>query len=33
MNFYQLTYFQKVSETNSISRAAEKLLITQPAVT
>jgi DNA-binding transcriptional LysR family regulator len=32
MNFYQLTYFKKVSETNSISRAAEKLLITQPAV-
>jgi DNA-binding transcriptional LysR family regulator len=32
MNFYQLTYFKKVSETHSISRAAEKLLITQPAV-
>ncbi len=32
MNFYQLAYFKKVSETNSISRAAEELLITQPAV-
>jgi DNA-binding transcriptional LysR family regulator len=32
MNFYQLTYFKKVSETGSISRAAEELLITQPAV-
>jgi DNA-binding transcriptional LysR family regulator len=32
MNFYQLDYFKKVSETNSMSRAAEKLLITQPAV-
>jgi DNA-binding transcriptional LysR family regulator len=32
MNFYQLVYFKKVSETKSISRAAEELLITQPAV-
>lgn len=32
MNFYQLKYFKKVSETNSISRAAEELLLTQPAV-
>ncbi|HTZ17682.1 MAG TPA: LysR family transcriptional regulator [Dissulfurispiraceae bacterium] len=32
MNFYQLVYFKKVSETNSVSRAAEELLITQPAV-
>lgn len=32
MNFYQLTYFKKVAETRSISRAAEELLITQPAV-
>jgi DNA-binding transcriptional LysR family regulator len=32
MNFYQLTYFKKVSETRNISRAAEELLITQPAV-
>ena len=32
MNFYQLAYFKKVSETNSITRAAEELLITQPAV-
>jgi len=32
MNFYQLVYFKKVAETNSISRAAEELLLTQPAV-
>ncbi|HMK56664.1 MAG TPA: LysR family transcriptional regulator [Dissulfurispiraceae bacterium] len=32
MNFYQLTYFRKVAETGSISRAAEELLLTQPAV-
>ena len=32
MNFYQLAYFKKVSETKSMSRAAEELLITQPAV-
>ncbi len=32
MNFYQLSYFKKVSERGSISRAAEELLITQPAV-
>jgi len=32
MNFYQLTYFKKVSETGSVSRAAEELFITQPAV-
>ncbi len=32
MNFYQLVYFRKVAETKSISRAAEELLITQPAV-
>ncbi|MGC2062132.1 MAG: LysR family transcriptional regulator [Thermodesulfovibrionales bacterium] len=32
MNFYQLTYFKKVAEIRSISRAAEELLITQPAV-
>ena len=32
MNFYQLAYFKKVSETNSMSRAAEKLRITQPAI-
>lgn len=32
MDFYQLTYYKKVSETGSISRAAEELLITQPAV-
>ncbi|MBA4374304.1 MAG: LysR family transcriptional regulator [Thermodesulfovibrio sp.] len=32
MNFYQLAYFKKVAETRSISRAAEELLITQPAV-
>ncbi len=32
MDFYQLLYFRKVAETKSISRAAEELLITQPAV-
>jgi DNA-binding transcriptional LysR family regulator len=32
MNFYQLVYFRKVAETKSISRAADELLITQPAV-
>lgn len=32
MDFYQLTYFKKVAESGSISRAAEKLLLTQPAV-
>ncbi len=32
MNFYQLVYFRKVAETKSISRAAEELFITQPAV-
>jgi len=32
MDFYQLTYFRKVAEAKSISRAAEELLITQPAV-
>ena len=32
MDFYQLSYFKKVAETRSISRAAEALLITQPAV-
>ena len=32
MNLNQLTYFKAVSETGSISRAAEELLITQPAV-
>lgn len=32
MNFYQLTYFRKVAETRSLSRAAEELFITQPAV-
>lgn len=32
MNFYQLIYFRKVAETKSISRAAEELFITQPAV-
>jgi len=32
MDFYQLTYFKKVAETKSISRAAEELLLTQPAV-
>jgi len=32
MDFYQLSYFKKVAETKSISRAAEELLLTQPAV-
>lgn len=32
MNFHQLTYFRKVAETRSLSRAAEELFITQPAV-
>jgi DNA-binding transcriptional LysR family regulator len=32
MNFYQLVYFRKVAETKSVSRAAEELFITQPAV-
>jgi DNA-binding transcriptional LysR family regulator len=32
MNFYQLVYFRKVAEAKSISRAAEELFITQPAV-
>ncbi len=32
MDFYQLSYFKKVAEAKSISRAAEELLITQPAV-
>jgi DNA-binding transcriptional LysR family regulator len=32
MDFYQLTYFQKVAETRSMSRASEELLLTQPAV-
>jgi DNA-binding transcriptional LysR family regulator len=32
MNLHQLTYFKKVSETGSISRAAAELLLTQPAV-
>ncbi len=32
MDFFQLQYFRKVAETNSVSRAAEELLITQPAV-
>jgi DNA-binding transcriptional LysR family regulator len=32
MDFYQLTYFKKVVETGSVSRAAEELLLTQPAV-
>lgn len=32
MNFYQLVYFRKVAETKNISRAAEELLVTQPAV-
>ena len=32
MTFYQLSYFKKVSETGSVSRAAEELLLTQPAV-
>ncbi len=33
MTFYQLAYFRKVAETKSISRAAEELLVTQPAIT
>ena len=32
MDIYQLSYFRKVAETGSISRAAEELFITQPAV-
>ena len=32
MDLYQLAYFRKVAQTRSISRAAEELLITQPAV-
>ena len=32
MDFYQLTYFRKVCETQSLSRAAEELRLTQPAV-
>jgi DNA-binding transcriptional LysR family regulator len=32
MDIYQLSYFRKVAEMNSVSRAAEELLITQPAV-
>ena len=32
MDFYQLLYFRKVAEARSVSRAAEELLITQPAV-
>jgi DNA-binding transcriptional LysR family regulator len=32
MTFYQLVYFSKVAEAKSISRAAEELLVTQPAV-
>lgn len=32
MDFYQLLYFRKVAEARSVSRAAEGLLITQPAV-
>jgi DNA-binding transcriptional LysR family regulator len=32
MDFYQLVYFSKVAETKSISRAADELFITQPAV-
>ena len=32
MDFYQLTYFRKAALTKSISRAAEELLVTQPAV-
>ncbi|MDA8240250.1 MAG: LysR family transcriptional regulator [Nitrospiraceae bacterium] len=32
MDFYQLVYFRKVALAGSISRAAEELLITQPAV-
>jgi len=32
MDFYQLSYFRKVAETGSVSRAADELFITQPAV-
>jgi DNA-binding transcriptional LysR family regulator len=32
MEFYQLVSFSKVAETKSISRAAEELFVTQPAV-
>lgn len=32
MTLYQLSYFKKVSEMRSMSRAARELLITQPAV-
>jgi len=32
MDFYQLIYFKKVAETRSLSRAADELRITQPAV-
>jgi DNA-binding transcriptional LysR family regulator len=32
MTFYQLVYFRKVAEMKSISRAAEELFLTQPAV-
>jgi DNA-binding transcriptional LysR family regulator len=32
MDFYQLTYFKKVAETRSMSRASGELLLTQPAV-
>src|SRR5512135_3681207 len=32
MDFYQLSYFIKVAQTASITRASEALLLTQPAV-
>jgi DNA-binding transcriptional LysR family regulator len=32
MDFYQLEYFRKAAELNSIGRAAKELLVTQPAV-
>jgi DNA-binding transcriptional LysR family regulator len=32
MDFYQLTYFKKVAETRSMSRASGELFLTQPAV-
>jgi DNA-binding transcriptional LysR family regulator len=32
MEFYQLVYFARVAEMKSISRAAEELFVTQPAV-
>jgi DNA-binding transcriptional LysR family regulator len=32
MDFYQLIYFARVAEMKSISRAAEELFVTQPAV-